>query len=111
MTPQKQRNDEPTSSSILERVVTLEAEGRHTDKDIGRIEGRLDSLLTKLEAAIVKIPSEKDLNNAINKKVYFALSKQAAKCKASTSGMNWKEKTGLFVAIATALAAFIKGLG
>jgi hypothetical protein len=111
MTPPKQRrDDEPTISNVLERVVTLEADSRHTDKDIGRIEKRLESLLIKLESAINRIPTDKDLDNAINTKVYSAISKQAAKCKGSAGGLDWKAKTGMFVAIGTGLAALIKGL-
>jgi hypothetical protein len=108
--PSKQRNDEPTSSSILERVVRLEADSDHAEKDMGRFERRFSGLLEKLDKKIDDIPSEKSIRLIVTNEVHKAISRHMAKCKAVAGGMDWKAKTGMFVAVGTGLAALLKGL-
>ena len=98
MTPPKHRNDEPTCSSVLERVARLESDSEHTCKDISDMEGRMNRRFDKIEVKMDDMP--KMLGDAV------------AGVKTSTLSIkDWRVILGILAAMGLGVKPIIDSLG
>jgi hypothetical protein len=97
MAPPK-RNDEPTCSSVLERVARLESDAEHTCRDISDMERRMNKRLDRIETKMDDMP--KMLGDAV------------ASAKTSAFSIrDWRVILGILAAMGLGVKPIIDSLG